>query len=169
MQVAVIEIARNLAHLEGAHSTEFNPATPFPVIALITEWLNADGSVEQRAADADLGGTMRLGAQQCKLARRTKARKSYGQDVISERHRHRYEFNNGYRQELEDVGMKVAGTSIDGRLVEMIELPSHPWYVACQFHPEFTSTPRYGHPLFQGFINAALAYREKNIREVVSA
>jgi CTP synthase len=167
MQVAVIEIARNLAHLEGAHSTEFNPATPFPVIALITEWLNADGSVEQRAADADLGGTMRLGAQQCKLARRTKARKSYGQDVISERHRHRYEFNNGYRQELEDVGMKVAGTSIDGRLVEMIELPSHPWYVACQFHPEFTSTPRYGHPLFQGFINAALAYREKNIREVV--
>jgi CTP synthase len=169
MQVAVIEIARNLAHLEGAHSTEFNPATPFPVIALITEWLNADGSVEQRAADADLGGTMRLGAQQCKLARRTIARKSYGQDVISERHRHRYEFNNGYRQELEDVGMKVAGTSIDGRLVEMIELPSHPWYVACQFHPEFTSTPRYGHPLFQGFINAALAHREKGIEAAVSA
>ncbi len=169
MQVAVIEIARNLAHLEGAHSTEFNPATPFPVIALITEWLNADGSVEQREADADLGGTMRLGAQQCKLARRTKARKSYGQDVISERHRHRYEFNNGYRQELEDVGMKVAGTSIDGRLVEMIELPSHPWYVACQFHPEFTSTPRYGHPLFQGFINAALAHRDKGVEAAVSA
>jgi CTP synthase len=169
MQVAVIEIARNLAHLEGAHSTEFNPATPFPVIALITEWLNADGSVEQRAADADLGGTMRLGAQQCKLARGTKARKAYGQDVISERHRHRYEFNNGYRQELEDVGMKVAGTSIDGRLVEMIELPSHPWYVACQFHPEFTSTPRYGHPLFQGFVNAAMAHRDKGVDAVVSA
>jgi CTP synthase len=169
MQVAVIEIARNLAHLEDAHSTEFNPATPFPVIALITEWLNADGSVEQRAADADLGGTMRLGAQQCKLARRTIARKSYGQDVISERHRHRYEFNNGYRQELEDVGMKVAGTSIDGRLVEMIELPSHPWYVACQFHPEFTSTPRYGHPLFQGFINAALAHHGKGIEAAASA
>jgi CTP synthase len=169
MQVAVIEIARNLAHLEDAHSTEFNPATPFPVIALITEWLNADGSVEQRAADADLGGTMRLGAQQCKLARRTIARKSYGQDVISERHRHRYEFNNGYRQELEDVGMKVAGTSVDGRLVEMIELPSHPWYVACQFHPEFTSTPRYGHPLFQGFINAALAHRGKGIEAAASA
>ena len=169
MQEAVIEIARNLAHLEDAHSTEFNPATPFPVIALITEWLNADGSVEQRAADADLGGTMRLGAQQCKLARRTIARKSYGQDVISERHRHRYEFNNGYRQELEDVGMKVAGTSVDGRLVEMIELPSHPWYVACQFHPEFTSTPRYGHPLFQGFINAALAHRGKGIEAAASA
>jgi len=169
MQVAVIEIARNLAHLEGAHSTEFNPATPFPVIALITEWLNADGSVEQRAVDADLGGTMRLGAQQCKLARGTKARKSYGQDVISERHRHRYEFNNGYRQELEDVGMKVAGTSVDGRLVEMIELPSHPWYVACQFHPEFTSTPRYGHPLFQGFMNAALAHRDKGVDAAVSA
>ena len=169
MQVAVIEIARNLAKLEGAHSTEFNPATPYPVIALITEWLNADGSLEQRAADADLGGTMRLGAQQCKLARGTIARKSYGKDIISERHRHRYEFNNGYRQELEDAGMKVAGTSIDGRLVEMIELPSHPWYVACQFHPEFTSTPRYGHPLFQGFIDAALAYRRKSVEEVVTA
>jgi CTP synthase len=169
MQVAVIEIARNLAHLEDAHSTEFDPATPFPVIALITEWLNADGSIEQRAADADLGGTMRLGAQQCKLARGTKARKSYGKDVICERHRHRYEFNNGYRQELEDVGMKVAGTSVDGRLVEMIELPSHPWYVACQFHPEFTSTPRYGHPLFQGFINAALAHRDKSVSKAVSA
>jgi len=169
MQVAVIEIARNLANLEGAHSTEFNPATPYPVIALITEWLNADGSVEQRAAGADLGGTMRLGAQQCKLARGTMARKSYGQDIISERHRHRYEFNNGYRQELEDAGMKVAGTSIDGRLVEMIELPSHPWYVACQFHPEFTSTPRYGHPLFQGFMEAALKYRHKNVEEAVSA
>ena len=104
MQVAVIEIARNLAGLEGAHSTEFNSTTPFPVIALITEWLNADGSVEQRAMDSDLGGTMRLGAQQCKLARGTIARKLYGKDVISERHRHRYEFNNGYRQELEDVG-----------------------------------------------------------------
>ena len=169
MQVAVIEIARNLANLEGAHSTEFNPATAYPVIALITEWLNADGSIEQRAADADLGGTMRLGAQQCKLARGTMARKAYGQDIISERHRHRYEFNNGYRQELEDAGMKVAGTSIDGRLVEMIELPSHPWYVACQFHPEFTSTPRYGHPLFRGFMEAALAYRDKGIEEAVSA
>ena len=169
MQVAVIEIARNLAGFKGAHSTEFDPATPFPVIALITEWLNADGALEQRAVDSDLGGTMRLGAQQCKLARGTIARKLYGKDVISERHRHRYEFNNGYRQELEDVGMKVAGTSVDGRLVEMIELPSHPWYVACQFHPEFTSTPRYGHPLFQGFLEAALEHRSKGVKEAVSA
>ncbi len=169
MQVAVIEFARHAAQLEGAHSTEFNAETPYPVIALINEWLNADGSVEQRGADADLGGTMRLGAQQCKLAKGTIARGLYGKDVISERHRHRYEFNNGYRQELEDAGMKVAGTSIDGRLVEMIEMPSHPWFVACQFHPEFTSTPRYGHPLFQGFVEAALAHREKTVDEVVLA
>jgi CTP synthase len=169
MQVAVIEFARDVAHLQGAHSTEFDPSTPYPVIALITEWLNADGSVEQRGADSDLGGTMRLGAQQCKLAKGTIVRSLYGKDVISERHRHRYEFNNGYRQELEDAGMKVAGTSIDGRLVEMIEIPSHPWFVACQFHPEFTSTPRYGHPLFQGFIEAALAHREKQVEEAVSA
>jgi len=169
MQVAVIEIARNLAKLEGAHSTEFNAATPFPVIALITEWLNSDGLVEQRAADSDLGGTMRLGAQQCKLAKGTITRKLYGRDVISERHRHRYEFNNGFRQELEDGGMKVAGTSIDGRLVEMIELPSHPWYVACQFHPEFTSTPRYGHPLFQGFLKAAVEHRSRSVKEALLA
>jgi CTP synthase len=169
MQVAVIEFARDVANLEAAHSTEFNASTPYPVIALITEWLNADGSVEQRGEDSDLGGTMRLGAQQCKLAKGTIARKLYRKDVISERHRHRYEFNNGYRQELEDAGMKVAGTSIDGRLVEMIEIPSHPWFVACQFHPEFTSTPRYGHPLFQGFVEAALAHRDKQVEEAVSA
>jgi CTP synthase len=169
MQVAVIEFARDAARLEGAHSTEFDPGTPYPVIALITEWLNADGSFEQRGADSDLGGTMRLGAQQCKLAKGTIARGLYGRDVISERHRHRYEFNNGYRQELEDAGMKVAGTSIDGRLVEMIEIPSHPWFVACQFHPEFTSTPRYGHPLFKGFIEAAVAHRNKTLEEAVPA
>ena len=169
MQVAVIEFARHAAQLEDAHSTEFDAKTPYPVIALINEWLNADGSVEQRGADADLGGTMRLGAQQCKLAKGTIARRHYGKDVISERHRHRYEFNNGYRQELEDAGMKVAGTSIDGRLVEMIEIPTHPWFVACQFHPEFTSTPRYGHPLFSGFIEAALVYRAKAVEEVASA
>ena len=169
MQVAVIEYARHVAGLEGAHSTEFNPSTPYPVIALITEWMNADGSVEQRAIDTDLGGTMRLGAQQCKLAKGTIVRRLYGKDVISERHRHRYEFNNGYRQDLEDAGLKVAGTSIDGRLVEMIEIPSHPWFVACQFHPEFTSTPRYGHPLFQGFVEAAVAQREKRVDEAVPA
>ena len=169
MQVAVIEYARHVAGLEGAHSTEFDPSTPFPVIALITEWMNADGSVEQRATDADLGGTMRLGAQQCKLAKGTIARRLYGKDVISERHRHRYEFNNGYRQDLEDAGLKVAGTSIDGRLVEMMEIPVHPWFVSCQFHPEFTSTPRYGHPLFQGFVEAAVAQREKRVDEAVPA
>jgi CTP synthase len=169
MQVAVIEFARHVAGLEGAHSTEFDPSTPYPVIALITEWMNADGSVEQRATDADLGGTMRLGAQQCKLAKGTIARRLYGKDVISERHRHRYEFNNSYRQDLEDAGLKVAGTSIDGRLVEMIEIPVHPWFVSCQFHPEFTSTPRYGHPLFQGFVEAAVAQRERRVDEAVPA
>ncbi|MGB5200019.1 MAG: CTP synthase [Sedimenticolaceae bacterium] len=169
MQVAVIEYARHVAGLKGAHSTEFNASTPYPVIALITEWMNADGSVEQRAIDTDLGGTMRLGAQQCKLAKGTIARRLYGKDVISERHRHRYEFNNGYRQDLEDAGLKVAGTSIDGRLVEMIEIPLHPWFVACQFHPEFTSTPRYGHPLFQGFVEAAVAQRGKQVEEALPA
>ena len=165
MQVAVIEYARHVAGLEGAHSTEFMRDTPHPVIALITEWLNPDGSVEQRDEATDLGGTMRLGAQSCKLAKGTISRKLYGQDVIRERHRHRYEFNNGYRQDLEDAGMKVAGTSVDGRLVEIIEIPSHPWFVACQFHPEFTSTPRYGHPLFSGFLEAALVYREASGRQ----
>ena len=169
MQVAVIEYARNVAHLEGAHSTEFDRDTPHPVIALITEWLNADGNVEQRGEDADMGGTMRLGAQQAKLAKGTISRKLYGQDVIKERHRHRYEFNNGFRQELEDAGMKVAGTSIDGRLVEIMEIPDHPWFVACQFHPEFTSTPRYGHPLFSGFLAAALKHRDANKVEAKSA
>ena len=169
MQVAVIEFARNVAGLKGAHSTEFDRQTPYPVIALITEWMNANGSVELRGDDSDLGGTMRLGAQQCKLAKGTISRKLYAKDVISERHRHRYEFNNGYRQELEDAGLKVAGTSIDGRLVEMVEIPAHPWFVACQFHPEFTSTPRYGHPLFKGFVDAAVLQREKKVEQAVPA
>jgi len=169
MQVAVIEYARHMAGLKGAHSTEFVRDTPHPVIAMITEWLNPDGSLEQRSESADMGGTMRLGAQPCKLAKGTISRKLYGRDVIRERHRHRYEFNNGYRQELEDAGMKVAGTSIDGRLVEIIEIPAHPWFVACQFHPEFTSTPRYGHPLFSGFLEAASAYRKKKEPEAITA
>ncbi len=160
MQVAVIDYAREVMGLEDAHSTEFNKETPHPIIALITEWLNSDGSVEQRHEDVDLGGTMRLGGQQCRLAEGTLSRELYAEEVIRERHRHRYEFNNGYRKALEEAGMKIAGTSIDARLVEMIELPTHPWYVACQFHPEFTSTPRYGHPLFSGFINAAVAHRD---------
>ena len=169
MQVAVIEYARNVAGLEGAHSTEFDRDTKHPVIALITEWLNADGSVEQRGEDVDIGGSMRLGAQKCKLAKGTISRELYGQDVINERHRHRYEFNNGYRQDLEDAAMKVAGTSVDGRLVEIIEIPGHPWFVACQFHPEFTSTPRYGHPLLSGFLAAALKHRDAVQAEEKSA
>jgi CTP synthase len=156
MQVAVIEYARDVAGMADAHSTEFNSATTHPVIALITEWVNADGSVEQRDAASDLGGTMRLGGQPCRLAKGTISRELYGKDTITERHRHRYEFNNRYRQDLEDAGMKVAGTSADGTLVEVIEIPNHPWFVACQFHPEFTSTPRYGHPLFSGFVKAAV-------------
>ena len=160
MQVAVIEIARDLAGMSDAHSTEFKADTKHPVIALITEWINADGSVEQRDEASDLGGTMRLGAQPCRLAKGTISRDLYGKDTITERHRHRYEFNNRFRQDLEDAGMKVAGTSADGTLVEVIEIPNHPWFVACQFHPEFTSTPRYGHPLFSGFVKAAVKASE---------
>ncbi len=169
MQVAVIEYARDVAGLEGAHSTEFDRQTPYPVIALITEWMNTDGTRESRSEDSDIGGSMRLGAQQCRLAKGTISRKLYAKDVITERHRHRYEFNNRFRQDLEDAGMKVAGTSIDGRLVEVIEIPSHPWFVACQFHPEFTSTPRYGHPLFTGFIRAAVAFRERVKEDIATA
>ena len=159
MQVAVIEYARNMAGMGDAHSTEFNKNTDHPVIALITEWLNADGSVEQRDENTDIGGTMRLGAQQCKLASDSICRDLYGEDVIEERHRHRYEFNNSYRDALSEKGLKFAGTSIDGKLVEIVEIPDHPWFVACQFHPEFTSTPRYGHPLFSGFVDAAVKHR----------
>ena len=155
MQVAVIEYARNVAGLAGAHSTEFQPKTPHPVIALITEWQDASGQVEQRSADSQIGGTMRLGGQQCRLAQDSLARQVYGQDVVSERHRHRYEFNNHYLASLESAGLKFCGTSLDGKLVEAIEIPGHPWFLACQFHPEFTSTPRRGHPLFIGFIQAA--------------
>ena len=169
MQVAVIEYARHVAGLEGAHSTEFERRTAHPVIALITEWMNIDGSLESRSAQSDLGGSMRLGAQPCRLAKGTTSRQLYGKDVITERHRHRYEFNNRYRQDLEDAGMKVAGTSVDGRLVEMIEIPDHPWFVACQFHPEFTSTPRYGHALFSGFVKAASTYHHRSNAEAATA
>jgi CTP synthase len=161
MQVAVIEYARNVAGLAGAHSTEFQPKTPHPVIALITEWQDASGQVEQRSADSQIGGTMRLGGQQCKLSPDSLARQVYGQDVVSERHRHRYEFNNHYLASLESAGLKFCGTSLDGKLVEAIEIPGHPWFLACQFHPEFTSTPRRGHPLFIGFIQAAREHAER--------
>ena len=155
MQVAVIEFARHVAGLNEAHSTEFNPATPNPVIALITEWTTSEGGVERRSKESDLGGSMRLGAQACRLDPNSKAYAAYEQDMIMERHRHRYEFNNNYLEPLEAAGLLVSGRSADGKLVEMIEIPDHPWFVACQFHPEFKSTPRDGHPLFTSFIRAA--------------
>ncbi|SMF94670.1 CTP synthase [Methylomagnum ishizawai] len=159
MQVAVIEFARDVAGLEGAHSTEFLPKTPHPVIALITEWQDDSGQIEQRGPHSDLGGSMRLGGQKCRLVTGSLAHRVYGKDVITERHRHRYEFNNNYLKALEEAGMKVCGKSLDGRLVEAIEIPDHPWFLACQFHPEFTSTPRGGHALFTGFVRAAGEYR----------
>ena len=156
MQVAVIEFARHVAGLTDAHSTEFRKDTSYPVIALITEWTDEDGTIQQRRENDDLGGSMRLGAQPCRLTPNSLARALYGKDVITERHRHRYEFNNHYRESLHAAGLAFCGHSLDERLVEMIELPGHPWFLGCQFHPEFTSTPRTGHPLFQGFIEAAL-------------
>ena len=162
MQSAVIEFARNVAGLEGAHSTEFLPNSPHPVIGLITEWMDEDGQLETRDEDSDLGGTMRLGAQKCRLQPDTLAHRSYQKDVITERHRHRYEFNNKYLEQLEKAGLVFSGKSMDGRLVEFIELADHPWFLACQFHPEFTSTPRKGHPLFSGFVEAAAQYKKGN-------
>ncbi|MEH6635762.1 MAG: CTP synthase [Halioglobus sp.] len=158
MHVALVEYARNVLGLENADSTEMNASTPHPIVALITEWMNADGSSEQRDASSDMGGTMRLGAQPCHLEAESMVRQIYGQDTIRERHRHRYEVNNNYLEQLQGAGMRVAGWSADHSLVEMIELPQHPWFVACQFHPEFTSRPRGGHPLFTGYIEAAIAH-----------
>ena len=166
MQVAVIEFARNVAGLDGAQSTEFFRETPHPVIGLITEWQDHTGKIERRDENSDLGGTMRLGGQTCKLVPGTLARRVYGKDEIVERHRHRYEFNNAYREVLEKAGLTIAGTSVDGNLVEMIEITDHPWFVACQFHPEFTSTPRDGHPLFTGFIEASIRQHETPRLEV---
>ena len=160
MQLAVIEFARHKAGLEGAHSTEFDPDTPHPVVALISEWRDASGRVEKRDAAADLGGTMRLGGQLCHLKHGSLAQRVYGANEITERHRHRYEVNNAYLMRLEGSGLTIAGRSADGELCEMIELADHPWFLACQFHPEFTSTPRDGHPLFKGYIEAALVQRQ---------
>ena len=156
MQVATIEFARSCLDLRGAHSTEFVQAAEQPVIALITEWINDAGDVQLRDENADLGGTMRLGAQDIHLHRDARCRGIYGRDVVRERHRHRYEFNNTYMQQFERAGMLFAGKSSNG-LVEVIELPRHAWFVACQFHPEFTSTPRDGHPLFTDYLTAARA------------
>jgi len=158
MHVALVEYARNVVGLEGADSTEMNPATPHPIVALITEWMNVDGSTEQRDESSDKGGTMRLGAQPCHLEEDSMVRRVYGADTIVERHRHRYEINNNYLDQLRAAGMSIVGWSEDRSLVEMIELPEHPWFVACQFHPEFTSRPRHGHPLFTSYIEAAIAH-----------
>ena len=160
MQVALIEFARNVAGMKDAHSTEFNKNTPYPVVGLITEWLDAAGRVEQRSDDSDMGGTMRLGSQNCNLKANSKARTVYGADVISERHRHRYEVNNNFVAQLQEAGLIISGLSADNQLVEMIELPDHPWFLAGQFHPEFNSTPRDGHPLFQGFVAATYQYQK---------
>ena len=163
MQAAVIEFARDVAGLEGAHSTEFLPKSPHPVIGLITEWTAEGGQLEMRNEKSDLGGTMRLGGQQCRLQSDSLAFRLYQKDVITERHRHRYEFNTLYLEKLEQAGMRFSGKSIDGRLVEVIEIPDHPWFLACQFHPEFTSTPRKGHPLFSGFVVAAIEHNKSQV------
>ncbi|NLJ93330.1 MAG: CTP synthase (glutamine hydrolyzing) [Aeromonadales bacterium] len=159
MQVALIEYARNVAGLEGAHSSEFDSETPYPVVGLITEWLDEEGQVEVRDEWSDLGGTMRLGAQLCHLEPGSKVHELYNSDTIYERHRHRYEVNNRILPKIEAAGLKVTGRSADKKLVEIIENPDHPWFVASQFHPEFTSTPRDGHGLFTGFIKAAGQYQ----------
>ncbi len=155
MQAAIVDAARHKAGLAGANSTENDKSSPHPVIGLITEWRTSSGEVERRSEQSDLGGTMRLGLQQQRIKPGTLAHRLYGQDVVGERHRHRYEFNNHYRAPLEDVGLVFSAKSMDDTLVEMIEWPEHPWFLACQAHPEFLSTPRSGHPLFIGFIRAA--------------
>ena len=159
LQVALIEYARNVAAMKGAHSTEFDKKTKSPVVGLITEWVDNDGKREARSEKSDLGGTMRLGAQMCHLVDGTKARELYKTDTVHERHRHRYEVNNVLIPKIEKAGLVVSGLSADKKLVEIIENPNHPWFVACQFHPEFTSTPRDGHPLFEGFVAAADKYQ----------
>ncbi|RLA48165.1 MAG: CTP synthetase [Gammaproteobacteria bacterium] len=158
MQVAVIEYARDVVGLDNANSTEFDRETAYPVIGLITEWRDCEGKLETRSEDSDLGGSMRLGAQESLLEPDSMTRAIYGEDTIMERHRHRYEVNNHYVEQLQAAGLKVGGWSANSNLVETIEIPDHPWFFGCQFHPEFTSTPRNGHPLFSGFVQAAMKY-----------
>ena len=158
MQVAVIEFARNVAGLKDAHSTEFRKESPYPVVGLITEWIDPEGMVELRDEASDLGGTMRLGAQNCNVVSGSLAHQCYQSEVIRERHRHRYEVNNQFLPQLEKAGLRISGRSHDNALVEIIEAPDHPWFLACQFHPEFTSTPRDGHVLFEGFVTAAIEF-----------
>ena len=155
MQIAVIEFARHKANMKGANSTEFDQNTAFPVIGLITEWQDENGDTQTRNSDSHLGGTMRLGGQECELEKGSRSQKIYGAERVTERHRHRYEVNNKLIGEIEKAGLTISGRSHDGSLVEMVEISDHPWFVACQFHPEFTSTPRDGHPLFESFISAA--------------
>ena len=164
MQVALIEFARNVVGMENANSTEFVPDCKYPVVALITEWRDEDGNVEVRTEKSDLGGTMRLGAQACQVSEDSLVRKMYGSTTITERHRHRYEVNNMLLKQIEAAGLRIAGRSGDDQLVEIIEVPNHPWFVACQFHPEFTSTPRDGHPLFAGFVKAASEYQKRQAK-----
>jgi CTP synthase len=151
-----------VAGLEGANSSEFDRNANHPVIALISEWTTASGDTEVRDENSDLGGTMRLGGQKCILSKDSTTYACYGKEEIIERHRHRYEFNNDYLEHLTDAGLKIVGKSEDGMLVEVIEVPDHPWFVGCQFHPEFTSTPRAGHGLFTGFIKAAIEYNQQH-------
>ena len=160
MQVAMIEYARNVVGMQDANSTEFDKNTPYPVIGLITEWVNDEGGKEVRNETSDLGGTMRLGSQLCHLSEDSKVREMYAKPEIFERHRHRYEVNNNLLPRIKEAGLKITGLSADRKLVEIIENPNHPWFVAVQFHPEFTSTPRDGHPLFSGFIKAAVTYQK---------
>lgn len=164
MQVAIIEYARNVANLSEANSTEFDKTTKYPVIALITEWLNEEGNVEHRSESSDMGGTMRLGAQLCHLVEGSKVSDMYDSLEIYERHRHRYEVNNQFIEKLTENGLKITGRSFDNKLVEIVEIPDHPWYVAVQFHPEFTSSPRDGHPIFCSFIKAAMEYKKSRIK-----
>ena len=164
MQVALIDYARHVANMENANSTEFVPDCKYPVVALITEWRDENGNVEVRSEKSDLGGTMRLGAQQCQLVDDSLVRQLYNAPTIVERHRHRYEVNNMLLKQIEDAGLRVAGRSGDDQLVEIIEVPNHPWFVACQFHPEFTSTPRDGHPLFAGFVKAASEFQKRQAK-----
>ena len=162
MQIAVIEYARNVCGLKGANSTEFDADTEYPVVGLITEWIDEQGNKEQRSEESDLGGTMRLGSQVCHLIPGSKASQIYGAEQIEERHRHRFEVNNNFLPKLKEAGLVIGGLSADKTLVETVELPEHPWFFASQFHPEFTSTPRDGHPLFQGFVAAATAFNKAN-------
>ena len=167
MQAAVIEFARHVAGLDGATSSEFEPTAEHPVIALITEWTKADGTREIRTEESDLGGTMRLGAEECRLTPGSKVAEIYRADVVSERHRHRWEFNNDYLDQLSEAGLQIAGRSMDGTLVEVVEVDDHPWFVGCQFHPEFTSTPRDGHPLFTSFVKAAITYSKSGDKDTL--